>query len=40
MGGNGVDVLAEACSYEPVMYKLVKELDKRGAKDNESLVDI
>jgi hypothetical protein len=39
MGGNGVDVLAEACSYEPVMYKLVKELDKRG-KDNESLVDI
>ena len=39
MGGNGADVLAEAVSYEPVMYKLVKELEKRG-KDSESLVEI
>lgn len=29
----------EAVSYEPVMYKLVKELDRRNQKDD-SLIDV
>lgn len=32
-------VLEEATSYEPVMYKLVKEMDRRTQAD-ESLIDI
>jgi len=41
MGGTGADVLSEAVSYEPVMYRIVNDLEsaKRSFKD-ESQVDI
>lgn len=38
-GLTGSEAFQEAKSYEPVMYKLVSELDHKSKKD-ESLVDI
>ena len=39
MGGSDSSALQEAVSYEPVMYRIVKDLDRK-ADDNQSLVEI
>jgi len=37
---NGYSALREALDYEPVMYKLVNELESKRNKQEESLVEL